>query len=123
MRLGCGKVDDLRASYAWIKGAEVRQERDRGGIWDIEAQQYQQPLWQLWGGRARQFPVGVSIGGSTVEDVLARAEKAAGLGYQRFKVKIWPGLRCGAGNGVAQGISRAAAASRCKLGVQPEYVE
>lgn len=87
-----GTVDDLRASYAWIKGAGFAKSGVEAAFWDIEAQQQEQPLWQLWGGRARQFPVGVSIGGSTVDDVLARAEKAVGLGYQRLKVKIWPGF-------------------------------
>lgn len=87
-----GTVDDLRGSYAWIKGAGFAKSGVEAAFWDIEAQQKQQPLWRLWGGRARQFPVGVSIGGSTVDDVLARAEKAVGLGYQRLKVKIWPGF-------------------------------
>lgn len=87
-----GTVDDLRASYEWIKGAGFAKSGVEAAFWDIEAQQKQQPLWQLWGGRPRQFPVGVSIGGSTVDDVLARAEKAVGLGYQRLKVKIWPGF-------------------------------
>lgn len=87
-----GTVDDLRAGYAWIKGANFAKSGVEAAFWDIESQQKNQPLWQLWGGRARQFPVGVSIGGSTVEDVLARAEKAVGLGYQRLKVKIWPGF-------------------------------
>ena len=87
-----GTVDDLCASYDWIKGAGFAKSGVEAAYWDIEAQQQQQPLWKLWGGRARQFPVGVSIGGSTVEDVLARAEKAVGLGYQRLKVKIWPGF-------------------------------
>jgi O-succinylbenzoate synthase len=87
-----GTVDDLRAASAWIKGASFAKSALEAAVWDIEAQQAQQPLWKLWGGRARQFPVGVSIGGSTVEDVLARADKAVGLGYQRLKVKIWPGF-------------------------------
>jgi O-succinylbenzoate synthase len=87
-----GTVDDLCSSYDWIKGAGFAKSGVEAAFWDIEAQQKQQPLWRLWGGRARQFPVGVSIGGNTVDDVLARAEKAVGLGYQRLKVKIWPGF-------------------------------
>lgn len=87
-----GTVDDLRASYAWIKGANFAKSGVEAAFWDIQAQEQGKPLWQLWGGRARQFPVGVSIGGTTVADVLARAENAVGLGYQRLKVKIWPGF-------------------------------
>ena len=50
------------------------------------------PLWRLWGGERRTFPVGVSIGGKTLPEVLDRAEQAVDLGYGRLKVKIWPGF-------------------------------
>jgi o-succinylbenzoate synthase len=87
-----GTVDDLRSSYAWIKGAVFAKSGVEAAFWDIEAQRLGQPLWQVWGGSERTFPVGVSIGGRTVEEVLERAEQADGFGYHRFKVKIWPGF-------------------------------
>ncbi len=85
-------IDDLRSSYAWIKGAVFAKSGIEAALWDIEAQRQQKPLWQIWGGSQTSFPVGVSIGGKTVEQVLKLADNAAGLGYRRFKVKIWPGF-------------------------------
>jgi O-succinylbenzoate synthase len=87
-----GTVEDLRSSYHWIKGANFAKSGVEAALWDIEAQRAGKPLWQFWGGERTSFPVGVSIGGTNVDDVLARAEKAAGLGYSRLKVKIWPGF-------------------------------
>ncbi len=85
-------VDRLRASYAWIKGAVFAKSGVEAALWDIVAQRAGQPLWRLWGGTRTVFPVGVSIGGRTIDEVTARAESAIGLGYRRLKVKIWPGF-------------------------------
>ena len=35
---------------------------------------------------------GFSIGGKTIYDVMTRAQKAVDLGFQRLKIKIWPGF-------------------------------
>lgn len=85
-------IDQLRESYTWIKGAVFAKSGVEAALWDIVAQQAGEPLWKLWGGEKRSFPVGVSIGGKTINDVLNLAETAANLGYRRFKVKIWPGF-------------------------------
>jgi O-succinylbenzoate synthase len=85
-------VETLRASYAWVKGAVFAKSGVEAALWDLRAQRAGQPLWRLWGGTRRRFPVGVSIGGQTVEQVLALAERAIGQGYRRLKVKIWPGF-------------------------------
>ena len=82
----------VRASYAWIKGATFAKSGVEAACWDLVAQEAGQPLWRLWGGERRTFPVGVSIGGKTIEQVLALAETAVGSGYGRLKVKIWPGF-------------------------------
>lgn len=90
-----GNIDDvsrLRESYAWIKGAVFAKSAVEAAMWDITAQRANQPLWQLWGGEPRTFPVGVSIGGKTIDKVLSLAENAVSLGYRRLKVKIWPGF-------------------------------
>lgn len=89
---GIASVDELRDSYAWIKGAVFAKSGVEAAFWDILAQVQRQPLWQLWGGERRSFPVGVSIGGKTIDDVLALAGNAVSLGYRRLKVKIWPGF-------------------------------
>ena len=85
-------VSDLRTSYASIKGAVFAKSGVEAAWWDILAQRAGQPLWQLWGGTRRLIPVGVSIGGKTIEQILALAENATGMGYRQLKVKIWPGF-------------------------------
>lgn len=87
-----GTVEDLRSSYQWIKGAHFAKSAVEAALWDIESQRAGQPLWEFWGGSQTSFPVGVSIGGTNVEDVLRRAEDAVSQGYPRLKVKIWPGF-------------------------------
>ena len=82
----------LQQSYAWVKGAVFAKSGVEAALWDIQAQRTGEPLWRLWGGERRTFPVGVSIGGKTVAQVLALAERAVDLGYGRLKVKIWPGF-------------------------------
>jgi O-succinylbenzoate synthase len=91
----CGPIEDVEAltrGYAWIKGAVFAKSGVEAAMWDIVAQRAQQPLWRLWGGERRTFPVGVSIGGKTLDDVLQRAASAVDAGYRRLKVKIWPGF-------------------------------
>ncbi len=85
-------VEAVRASYAWIKGAAFAKSGVEAAYWDLLAQQTGQPLWRLWGGGKRTFPVGVSIGGKTVDQVVSLAQNAVDLGYGRLKVKIWPGF-------------------------------
>jgi O-succinylbenzoate synthase len=85
-------IESLRNSYAWIKGAVFAKSGVEAAMWDILAQQSGEPLWRLWGGERRTFPVGVSIGGKTLKQILDLAERAVGLGYRRLKVKIWPGF-------------------------------
>jgi O-succinylbenzoate synthase len=90
-----GEIADvaaLRSSYAWIKGANFAKSGIEAAFWDLAAQEANKPLWRLWGGQRRSFPVGVSIGGKTLDQVLERADQAVALGYRRLKVKIWPGF-------------------------------
>lgn len=89
---GIETIDQLLQSYSWIKGAVFARSGVEAAMWDIASQREQAPLWRLWGGEQCTFPVGVSIGGKTIADVLRLADQAASLGYQRFKVKIWPGF-------------------------------
>jgi O-succinylbenzoate synthase len=88
-------IDALRDSYGWIKGAVFAKSGVEAAMWDILAQQAGEPLWRLWGGEQRTFPVGVSIGGKTLDQVLDLAERGVALGYGRLKVKIWPGFDVG----------------------------
>jgi O-succinylbenzoate synthase len=85
-------IPSLRESYAWVKGAVFAKSGVEAAMWDAVAQRAGEPLWRLWGGERRTFPVGVSIGGKTLPHVLDLAEQAVALGYGRLKVKIWPGF-------------------------------
>jgi len=89
---GIPTVDALRASYGWVKGAVFAKSGVEAAYWDVAAQEANAPLWRLWGGTRRVVPVGVSIGGKTLPDVLRLAEGAVEHGYSRLKVKIWPGF-------------------------------
>lgn len=89
---GIGGIEALRSSYAWIKGAVFAKSGVEAAMWDLMAQQEGLPLWRMWGGTRHSFPVGVSIGGKTLDQVLALADNAVALGYKRLKVKIWPGF-------------------------------
>jgi o-succinylbenzoate synthase len=92
---GQGPVDSipsLRESYAWVKGAVFAKSGVEAAMWDVAAQRAGEPLWRMWGGERRTFPVGVSIGGKSLPQVLDLAEQAVSLGYSRLKVKIWPGF-------------------------------
>jgi O-succinylbenzoate synthase len=86
------EIAAVRQSYAWIKGAVFAKSGVEAAMWDILAQRAGEPLWKLWGGERRTFPVGVSIGGKTLPQILDLAEQAVDLGYRRLKVKIWPGF-------------------------------
>ena len=91
-RGGIDSIESLQKSYAWVNGAVFAKSGVEAAMWDIAAQRAGEPLWRLWGGERRTFPVGVSIGGKTLSQVLDLAEQAVGLGYGRLKVKIWPGF-------------------------------
>lgn len=84
------QIGTLKETYNWIKGAVFAKSGVEAAMWDILAQRASLPLWNMWGGQRRTFPVGVSIGGKTFPEVLDRAERAVDLGYGRLKVKIWP---------------------------------
>ena len=85
-------IPALRDCYAWVKGAVFAKSGVEAAMWDVAAQRAGEPLWRLWGGERRMFPVGVSIGGKTISQVLDLAEQAVALGHGRLKVKIWPGF-------------------------------
>ncbi|MEZ4498802.1 MAG: hypothetical protein R2839_01795 [Thermomicrobiales bacterium] len=60
-----GSASELRLD----QGGELRQERCRSRVLDIEAQRRGTSLATFWGGSRTEFPVDVSIGGTNVEDV------------------------------------------------------
>lgn len=89
---GFADAASLRDATGRIKGAVFAKSAVEAAWWDLRAQEADEPLWRLWGGEARTFPVGVSIGGKRLDQVMALAENAVSLGYRRLKVKVWPGF-------------------------------
>jgi O-succinylbenzoate synthase len=58
-------------------------------LWDVEAQQKQQPLWKLLGGTRREIACGVSIGiQDSIDQLMEKIETEVTAGYQRIKLKV-----------------------------------
>ncbi len=74
-----GAIDDDRGAAGELRLDQrrgLRQERGRGRhLGHRSPSAPDEPLWRLWGGERRTFPVGVSIGGKTIEQVLELAEQ------------------------------------------------
>jgi L-alanine-DL-glutamate epimerase-like enolase superfamily enzyme len=60
------------------------------GLWDIVGKAAKQPLYKLWGAAAERIPAYGSGGWAKygVEDLVAEAQKYAGLGCKYYKMKI-----------------------------------
>lgn len=80
--------DDVLCS---IKGHSFGKCGIEAAYWHLVSQQTGQSLKTLWGGTLDRVVAGFSIGGQDIDDVLARAEVAVDAGFQRLKIKIWPG--------------------------------
>jgi O-succinylbenzoate synthase len=63
-----------------------------GALWEAQAQELGQPLYEMLGGRSRPIPSGVAIGiYDEVAEVLERVDRYTAQGYRRVKIKIEPG--------------------------------
>jgi O-succinylbenzoate synthase len=63
-----------------------------GALWDLYAQQWQQPLRTVLGGVQTRVPVGVSLGiEPEIDSLLDRIGDFLAQGYRRIKIKIKPG--------------------------------
>jgi o-succinylbenzoate synthase len=85
-------LSTLMEVFAGIKGHRFAKCGLEAAFWHLHSQLSHVSLQDLWGGTASQVAAGFSIGGESIADVLARAEKAAALGIPRLKIKIWPGF-------------------------------
>ncbi len=85
-------AEQLQRSVARFKGQTVATCGLEAAYWHLVTQLTGQSLKTLWGGKAQKVQAGFSIGGTTVDDVLARAHTAVAAGFKRLKVKIWPGF-------------------------------
>ena len=77
---------------AKVRGHRMAKAALENALWDAEAQEKQQPLWELLGGARREIACGVSIGiQDSVEQLLEKIETEIAAGYRRIKVKVKPG--------------------------------
>ncbi len=78
--------------FGRIRGHRMAKAALENALWDAEAKQKGQPLWELLGGRRREIPCGVSIGiQDTLEQLLEKIETELAAGYRRIKLKVKPG--------------------------------
>lgn len=85
-------AEQLQHSMARFKGQTVGTCGIEAAYWHLVTQVTGQSLKALWGGQANAVVAGFSIGGTSVDDVLARAHTAVEAGFKRLKIKIWPGF-------------------------------
>lgn len=83
---------DLQHAFECVKGHRFAKCGLEAAYWHLVSQQEGVSLQSLWGGATQHVAAGFSIGGESIDDVLARAERATELGIPRLKIKIWPGF-------------------------------
>jgi O-succinylbenzoate synthase len=77
---------------ARVRGHRMAKAAVENALWDVEANQKQQPLWKLLGGTRREIECGVSIGiQESIEQLLEKIEAELAAGYRRIKLKVKPG--------------------------------
>ncbi len=76
----------------FVRGHRMTRAALETAVWDLEARQRNEPLWQHLGGSNPTIDCGVSIGiQPSVEHLIGKIETELAAGYQRIKIKIKPG--------------------------------
>src|SRR5450432_1357922 len=86
-------ANDVAPLNAHIRGHNMARGGLEAAVWDLEARQFNKPLWQhIGGGHRKEIPCGVSIGiQDSVPRLIEKIERELNAGYQRIKIKIKPG--------------------------------
>jgi o-succinylbenzoate synthase len=75
-----------------VRGHRMAKAAVENALWDVEAKEKKQPLWELLGGTRREIACGVSIGiQDSVNQLLDKISMELAAGYRRIKVKVKPG--------------------------------
>ena len=83
---------DVSELFRHVRGYPMARASVEAALWDLKAQQTEQPLWKLMKGTQTEVPCGVSIGIQTsVGDLLERIASELQDGYRKIKIKIKPG--------------------------------
>ena len=91
-----GSASEVWDLLAPVRGHHMAKAALEAAFWDAEAKQKNMPLAALLGGTRQEIPCGVSIGiQPSIEELIAKVERALADGYQRIKIKIKPGLDIG----------------------------
>jgi o-succinylbenzoate synthase len=86
------KGADVPALLGRVRGHRMAKGALENAVWDAEAQERNQPLWQLLGGTQQEIACGVSIGiQNSVDQLLEKIATELAAGYRRIKVKCKPG--------------------------------
>ncbi|WP_152657124.1 o-succinylbenzoate synthase [Oceanobacillus sp. CFH 90083] len=84
--------DEVNEIFSAIRKNNMAKSTLEGAVWDIYAQQTNQPLAKALGGAKEKIEVGISIGiQKSIEDLVALVDGYIKEGYKRMKVKIKPG--------------------------------
>ena len=86
------RAKDAAALMSKVRGHHMAKAALENALWDAEARQKQQPLWNLLGGTLKEIACGVSIGIQDSHDqLIEKIETEVAASYQRIKVKVKPG--------------------------------
>ncbi|AMW98025.1 o-succinylbenzoate synthase [Rummeliibacillus stabekisii] len=84
--------DEVSELFAPIRKNNMAKSTVEGAVWDIYAQQTNQPLASALGGTREKIEVGISIGiQQSIEELVELVDGYVKEGYKRIKVKIKPG--------------------------------
>lgn len=83
--------DEVNEIFAAIRKNNMAKSTLEGAVWDIYAQQTNQPLAKALGGTKEKIEVGISIGiQKSIEELVTLVDGYINEGYKRMKVKIKP---------------------------------
>ena len=83
---------DVSELFRRVRGYPMARASLEAAVWDLKAQQTEQPLWKLMKGTQSEIPCGVSIGiQKSIGDLLERIASELQDGYRKIKIKIKPG--------------------------------
>ncbi|GEN88428.1 o-succinylbenzoate synthase [Oceanobacillus sp. FSL W8-0428] len=84
--------DEVNEIFSAIRKNNMAKSTLEGAVWDIYAQQTNQPLAKVLGGAKEKIEVGISIGiQKSINDLVKLVDGYIQEGYKRMKVKIKPG--------------------------------
>jgi len=83
--------EDLEQVLIGWRGHYMAKAMVEMAFWDLWAKSLRLPMKTVLGGLRQAIEVGVSLGITSLEETVTRAEAHQALGYKRIKLKIMPG--------------------------------